>query len=340
MSEIQIRHELERGSFKLDVDTRIPATGITGVFGESGCGKTTLLRCIAGLENSRSDDRRPVHRRGIGVVFQQPALFAHLSVRQNIEYGWRRNKNVRADLDHIIGLLELERLLDRPATTLSGGEAQRVAIARALCQSPRLMLMDEPLSSLDQRRRNEILPYFDRLHAELSLPIIYVSHDIEEISRICDHLLVMADGHIVAAGALQEVLMRIDLPQLSGRNAGVAIEATRVRYDEKFDLTTFGFSGGELCAPGCFDVGASMRLRINASDVSLCRSLPQSTTILNVLPAQIDAIESESSATELVRLKLAQDFIIARITKRSLSELELRTGEQVYVQIKSVMVRR
>lgn len=340
MSEIQIRHELERGSFKLDVDTRIPATGITGVFGESGCGKTTLLRCIAGLENSLSDDRRPVHQRGIGMVFQQPALFAHLSVRQNIEYGWRRNKHVRANLDHIIGLLELEHLLDRPATTLSGGEAQRVAIARALCQSPRLILMDEPLSSLDQRRRNEILPYFDRLHAELSLPVIYVSHDIEEISRICDHLLVMADGHIVAAGALQEVLMRIDLPQLSGRNAGVVIEANQVRYDEKFDLTTFGFSGGELCAPGCFDAGALMRLRISASDVSLCRSLPQSTTILNVLPAHIDAIESESSATELVRLKLAQDFIIARITKRSLSELELRTGDQVYVQIKSVTVRR
>ena len=339
MNEIEIKHGLQKGRFKLDVDIRIPASGITGVFGESGCGKTTLLRCIAGLENSSSEDRRPAHQRGIGMVFQEPSLFAHLSVRRNIEYGWRRNKEAQADLQRIIDLFELEALLDRSATSLSGGEAQRVAIARALCQSPRLILMDEPLSSLDQRRRNEILPFFDRLHAEVSLPVIYVSHDIEEISRICDYLLIMDDGHIVAAGALQEVLARIDLPQLSGRNAGVAIEATQIRYDEKFNLTTFKFSGGELCTPGRFAPGADMRLRINASDVSLCRELPISTTILNILAAQIDATETESDATVLVRLKIAQDFVVARITKRSWSELDLRVGESIYAQIKSVTVR-
>ena len=339
MNEIEIKHGLQKGRFKLDVDIRIPASGITGVFGESGCGKTTLLRCIAGLENSSSEDRRPAHQRGIGMVFQEPSLFAHLSVRRNIEYGWRRNKEAQADLQRIINLFELEALLDRSATSLSGGEAQRVAIARALCQSPRLILMDEPLSSLDQRRRNEILPFFDRLHAEVSLPVIYVSHDIEEISRICDHLLIMDNGHIVAAGALQEVLARIDLPQLSGRNAGVAIEATQIRYDEEFNLTTFKFSGGELCTPGSFAPGADMRLRINASDVSLCRELPRSTTILNILAAQIDATEPETDATVLVRLKIAQDFVVARITKRSWSELDLRVGESIYAQIKSVTVR-
>ena len=340
MNEIEIKHGLQKGGFKLDVDTRIPATGITGVFGESGCGKTTLLRCIAGLERSSSDDHRPAHERGIGMVFQEPSLFAHLNVLQNIEYGWRRNKGAQADLQHIIGLLELEELLDRATTSLSGGEAQRVAIARALCRSPQLILMDEPLSSLDQRRRDEILPYFDRLHEEVSLPVIYVSHDIEEISRICDHLLIMDDGHIVAAGALQDVLARIDLPQLSGRNAGVAIEAAAIRYDEEFDLTVFKFSGGDLCVPGRFEHDKNMRLRINASDVSLCRVLPESTTILNVLATQIDAIELESSATVLMRLKIADDFIIARITKRSLSELDLRVGELIFAQIKSVTVRR
>ena len=339
MTEIEIKHGLQKGRFKLDVDTRIPATGITGVFGESGCGKTTLLRCIAGLENSSSDDRRPPHQRGIGMVFQEPSLFAHLSVRRNIEYGWRRNKEARADLQPMIDLFELEALLDRTTTSLSGGEAQRVAIARALCQSPRLILMDEPLSSLDQRRRNEILPFFDRLHAEVSLPVIYVSHDIEEISRICDHLLIMDNGHIVAAGALQVVLARIDLPQLSGRNAGVAIEARSIRYDTEFDLTIFKFSGGELCTPGRFAPGADMRLRINASDVSLCRELPKSTTILNILAAQIDATEPETDATVLVRLKIAQDFVVARITKRSWSDLDLRVGELIYAQIKSVTVR-
>ncbi len=340
MSEIEIRHKLEKGRFKLDVDVRVPGSGITGVFGESGCGKTTLLRCIAGLEKSSPPDTRPAHERGVGMVFQEPSLFMHLSVRRNIEYGWRRNKDVRADLQHIIGLLGLDGVLDRAATSLSGGEAQRVAIARALAQSPRLILMDEPLSSLDQRRRSEILPYFDRLHEEVSLPVIYVSHDIEEIGRICDHLLIMDEGHIVAGGALQDVLMRIDLPQLSGKNAGVAIEATPLRHDEKFDLTIFEFSGGELCAPGKFDRGANLRLRINASDVSLCRKMPESTTILNVLPAQIDAIESETKATALLRLKVAQDFVVARITNRSLSELNLRVGESVYAQIKSVTVRR
>lgn len=340
MNEIEIKHGLQKGCFKLDVDTRIPATGITGVFGESGCGKTTLLRCIAGLESSSSDDQRPAHERGIGMVFQEPSLFAHLNVLQNIEYGWRRNKGAQADLQHIIGLLELEELLDRATTSLSGGEAQRVAIARALCRSPQLILMDEPLSSLDQRRRNEILPYFDRLHEEVSLPVIYVSHDIEEISRICDHLLIMDDGHIVAAGALQDVLARIDLPQLSGRNAGVAIAAKPIRYDENFDLTTFEFSGGELCAPGRVDRGVGTRLRVNASDISLCRDLPKSTTILNILAAQIDAIESETDATVLVRLKIAEDFLIARITKRSLNELGLRVGELIFAQIKSVTVKR
>ncbi len=339
MNEIEIKHELQKGRFTLDVETRIPASGITGVFGESGCGKTTLLRCIAGLEESSSDDRRPVHKRGIGMVFQEPSLFAHLNVRRNIEYGLRRNKKAQVDVQHIIDLFELEALLDRTATSLSGGEAQRVAIARALCQSPRLILMDEPLSSLDQRRRNEILPFFDRLHAEVSLPVIYVSHDIGEISRICDHILIMEAGHIVAAGPLQEVLARIDLPQLSGSNAGVAIEATSIRYDAEFDLTIFKFSGGELCTPGHFAPGADMRLRINASDVSLCRELPKSTTILNILAAQIDATEPETDATVLVRLKIAQDFVVARITRRSWSELDLRVGELIYAQIKSVTVR-
>jgi len=340
VNEIEIKHRLQKGGFKLDVDIRIPASGITGVFGESGCGKTTLLRCIAGLEDSSSDDRRPPHQRGIGMVFQEPSLFAHLSVRRNIEYGWRRSKGAQADLQHIVDLFDLEALLNRTATSLSGGEAQRVAIARALCQAPRLILMDEPLSSLDQRRRNEILPYFDRLHEEVSLPVIYVSHDIEEISRICDHLLIMDDGHIVAAGALQDVLARIDLPQLSGRNAGAAIAAKPIRYDEKFDLTTFEFSGGELCAPGRVELGAGTRLRVNASDISLCRDLPKLTTILNILAAKIDAIESESDAIVLVRLKVAEDFLIARITKRSLNELDLRVGESVFAQIKSVTVRR
>ena len=338
MSRIRLKHAIQKGEFCLDVDTDIPATGITGVFGESGSGKTSLLRCIAGLDGSQHG-LPPVHKRHIGFVFQVPQLFSHLSVQKNIEYGMRRNPDAVVSVDEIARLLEVEGLLDRSVTELSGGEAQRVSIARVLCQSPRLILMDEPLSALDERRRNEVLPYLDRLHAETSVPIIYVSHNIEEICRLSDHLLVLDDGKVVAEGGLQDTLSRIDLPQLGGRNAGAVIEATQARYDEEYDLTLFNFSGGELWVAGRHE-STSARLRISASDISLSRVAAESTTILNILPAVIEATSPETAATELVRLRLGDDILVARITRRSLQQLKLRTGDDVFVQIKSVTVRR
>ena len=338
MSRIRLKHAIQKGKFCLDVDTDIPATGITGVFGESGSGKTSLLRCIAGLDGSQHG-LPPVHKRRIGFVFQVPQLFSHLSVQKNIEYGMRRNPDAIVSVDEIARLLEVEGLLDRSVTELSGGEAQRVSIARVLCQSPRLILMDEPLSALDERRRNEVLPYLDRLHAETSVPIIYVSHNIEEICRLSDHLLVLDDGKVVAEGGLQDTLSRIDLPQLGGRNAGAVIEATQARYDEEYDLTLFNFSGGELWVAGRHE-STSARLRISASDISLSRVAAESTTILNILPAVIEATSPETAATELVRLRLGDDILVARITRRSLQQLKLRTGDDVFVQIKSVTVRR
>lgn len=339
MSIVELKHSVRKGDFRLDVDTEIPATGITGVFGESGSGKTTLLRCIAGLERSTGGTLQPVHQRRIGYVFQEPLLFAHLSVRRNIEYGMRRNPGAKDTLDEVSRLLEVNELLDRSTTDLSGGEAQRVSIARVLCQSPRLILMDEPLSALDERRRNEVLPYLDRLHAEWSVPIIYVSHNIDEICRLSDHLVVIDKGKIVAEGGLQEMLERIDLPQLGGRNAGAALNASQLRYDEAFDLTLFGFSGGEIWVPGRHDA-RSVRLRVNASDISLSRVRAESSTILNILPATIEATAAESESTELVRLRLGDDGLVARITRRSLQHLELQVGDKVYAQIKSVTVRR
>lgn len=338
MSRIRLKHAIQKGEFCLDVDTDIPATGITGVFGESGSGKTSLLRCIAGLDGSQHG-LPPVHKRRIGFVFQVPQLFSHLSVQKNIEYGMRRNPDAIVSVDEIARLLEVEGLLDRSVTELSGGEAQRVSIARVLCQSPRLILMDEPLSALDERRRNEVLPYLDRLHAETSVPIIYVSHNIEEICRLSDHLLVLDDGKVVAEGGLQDTLSRIDLPQLGGRNSGAVIEATQARYDEEYDLTLFNFSGGELWVAGRHE-STSARLRISASDISLSRVAAESTTILNILPAVIEATSPETAATELVRLRLGDDILVARITRRSLQQLKLRTGDDVFVQIKSVTVRR
>jgi molybdate transport system ATP-binding protein len=342
MSKIELQHSIHKGGFHLEVDTSIPSTGITGVFGESGSGKTTLLRCVAGLEGLKKGSL-PVHRRRIGYVFQEPQLFAHLSVRKNIEFGMRRNRDadgsVDVSVDEIARQFEVEKLLDRSVGQLSGGEAQRVSIARVLCQSPRLILMDEPLSALDERRRNDVLPYLDRLHAESSIPIIYVSHNIDEICRLSDHLLVLDDGKIVAEGDLQDTLARIDLPQLGGRNAGAVIEATQMRYDEEFDLTLFGFAGGEIWVAGSYEL-QNVRLRISASDVSLCRVAAESTTILNTLPAVIEATAAENASTMLVRLRLREQALVARITRRSLQRLELCVGDEVFAQIKSVTVRR
>ncbi len=339
MSAITLRHFLRKASFVLDVDTTIPATGITGVFGESGCGKTTLLRCIAGLERSGDDARVPVHKRRVGYVFQQPQLFAHLSVRRNIEYGQRRNPGATQSVEDVAQLLGIEALLDRSTDGLSGGEAQRVSIARVLCQSPQLILMDEPLSALDERRRNDVLPYLDRLHAESRLPIIYVSHNIGEICRLSDHLLILDNGRVVAEGGLQETLMRTDLPQLGGRNSGGVIEATPLDYDGEFDLTRFSFSGGAIRVPGRYD-SPTVRLRVTANDVSLSRVAADSSTILNILPAVIEEMRAETDATELVKLALGEDRLLARITRQSSRRLGLQVGDSIFAQIKSVTVRR
>ena len=338
---IALRHALRRGDFSLDVDIHIPAKGVTGLFGESGSGKTTLLRCIAGLDAGASDDSQPVHRRGIGYVFQEPQLFPHLSVRGNIEFGLRRAAAPLLDKGQVIHMLGLGELLDRKPVALSGGEAQRVAIAAVLLRAPQLILMDEPLASLDQRRKDELLPYLDRLRDDLSIPIVYVSHSIDEVSRLCDHLVLMDNGRIVANGELHEILARLDIPMLSGRNAGTVIDATPERYDSDYDLTQFHFSGGTLQVPGKYDEDTpNLRLRIAASDVSICLTRPRKTTILNVLPAEVEDIRPMSSSTDLVRLALGDDRLLAQITRRSVAALDLSRGDRVFVQVKSVTVRR
>lgn len=335
---IRLQHKLVRDSFELDVDVKIPATGVTGVFGASGSGKTTLLRCIAGLERGSSSDTRPPQQRRIGYVFQTPGLFPHLDVRGNIEYGLRRNPAGQVDRRQVIDMLGLESLLDRDTGSLSGGEAQRVAIAAALLRGPAMILLDEPLSSLDQRRKDELLPYFDRLRAELSVPMIYVSHDIGEVSRLCDHLLLMEAGRIVATGDLHEVLFRVDLPMLAGRNAGAIVDA--VAGVECDGLTSFSFEGGDLWVPGSYPGNQAIRLRIAASDVSLCRERPEQTTILNVLAATIDDIRETDAATATVRIRIGGTPLLAQVTNRSIVRLNLAAGDQVFAQIKSVTVRR
>ncbi len=351
-ASISVRYALQRSDFSLDVDVDVPMRGITGVFGESGSGKTALLRCIAGLERGASgrlvvadevwqDETisRPVHEREIGYVFQEPRLFAHLNVRQNIEYGRRRGRREDVGFDEAVELLGLRYLLERRVDTLSGGEAQRVAIARALLRSPRVVLMDEPIASLDRARRDEILPFLDGLHAALSIPVIYVSHSIDEVIRLCDYLLVMEHGRIVAAGEIQEVLLRADLPLLGGEEAGAIIHASVLEHDPQDGLTKIAFDGVEMWVPGAYETGVPLRLRIRANDVSICRDEPGTSTILNVLPAVIDNIHADGRSSELVQLVIGAERILARITRRSRAQLDLKPGESVLAQIKSVAVK-
>ncbi|MGB5628294.1 MAG: molybdenum ABC transporter ATP-binding protein [Woeseiaceae bacterium] len=335
---ISLRHKLTKGDFVLDVDAEIPDVGITGIFGESGSGKTTLLRCIAGLERGSNNDSLPVHKRNVGYVFQDPGLFPHLTVRGNIEYGARRATTHRVDSAPVVDMLGIGNLLNRKPASLSGGEAQRVAIAAALLRSPDLVLMDEPLASLDRKRRDELLPYFDRLHDELSVPVLYVSHDIDEISRLCDHLVLLDKGRVAASGDLFEVVSRVDVPMLSGRNAGVVLWATPVDHED--GLTKFDFGDGDIWAPGEFETGRSpMRLRISARDVSVARERPTQTTILNVLRAVVEEIHTVDKAVALLRLGVGNQVVLAQVTNRSVRRLDLRPGERVFAQVKSVTVR-
>lgn len=337
MNYIECNFLLTKGDFILDVNTRIPAQGVTGVLGESGSGKTTLLRCIAGLEKLQEDDSRRPNERNIGYVFQNTKLFPHLTVQKNLEYGWRRNPNTNKSIIELSKIFEVDHLLDRSIDQLSGGETQRICIARALCQDPQLILMDEPLSSMDVRRRKNFLPYLNRLSKKTSIPIIYVSHDIDEICQLSDHIIILENGRVIAEGDLQETLCRVDIPFLNNQYACSLLEVRKLEYDSNFDLSLFEFSGGKLWVPGHYDI-QSGKFRINASDISLSRTLVESSTILNSLPSVIEEIVNETASTQLVRLRLGESFLIARITRRSSYELKLKIGEEVYAQIKSVTV--
>lgn len=350
--QIVFEYRLGRAQFRLDVSAALPMSGITGVFGPSGAGKTSLLRCIAGLERAAhgrlvvagedwEDSARglslPPHRREIGYVFQEPRLFPHLDVAGNLDYGRRRANGASVSTDEIVELLGIGHLMTRRPHTLSGGEAQRVAIARALLRSPRLLLLDEPLASLDEPRKQEVLPYLDRLHAQLATPVVYVSHNVDEVVRLCDHLVVLRGGGIVASGPIQQVLAGIEPPPLGDGIS--ALDGEVAGYDSDYDLARVTLSGAEFHVSGRHAVGSRLRLTIRASDVSLCRERPAGTTILNIVPAVIEAIADRDAATALVRLRLGNDRIVATVTRRSIAELRLAAGDELYAQIKSVAVR-
>lgn len=348
---IHARLSLDWPGFAFRVDLSLPGQGVTAVFGHSGCGKTTLLRCIAGLERAARGDltvggacwqnakqRLPVWRRPLGVVFQQPSLFPHLSVMGNLQYGLRRANGNRRRLEQAIELFGIAPLLDRRPERLSGGEQSRVAIARALAVDPQLILMDEPMAALDHDRKAEILPYLERLHDELDLPVIYVSHAPDEIARLADHLVVMAEGSVLASGPIAETLARIDLPIRLGEDTGVVVDATIVERDAEWSLARAAFAGGSLWVrDNGWPVGRRIRLRILARDVSLCGTARDDSSILNSLPAQVvESAPDVHPALSLVRLRVGCTAFVARLTRRSAQRLGIVPGLDLWIQIKAV----
>jgi molybdate transport system ATP-binding protein len=282
----------------------------------------------------------PPHRRAIGYVFQESSLFPHLDVRGNLEYGLRRVAPAqrRVDLAEAVSLLELTPLLQQQSEQLSGGERQRVAIARALLTSPQLLLMDEPLSNLDQRSKAEILPHLERLRDQCAVPIVYVSHALGEIMRLADHLLLLEAGRVRAAGPLQQLLARSDLPLGHLEEGGAVFDATVEEHDPTYHLTYVRIDAGRLALPRkAAAIGQRVRVRIDARDVSLALVPPGHSSILNILPARVAELSDEADPAQvLVRLEAGNEPLLARITRRSAAELGLTPGMQLYAQVKGV----
>ena len=346
------------GAFTLDAVFEAPASGITGLFGPSGCGKSSVLRCLAGLtrlpssrcvvEGETWQDETtflPTWRRPVGYVFQEASLFPHLSVRRNLLYGANGATPPEAPeavgFDEVVDLLGLDGLLQRSPRNLSGGERQRVAIGRALLSRPKLLLMDEPLSALDRLTKDEILPFLERLHERLSLPVIYVSHDMAEIERLADHLVLMQAGRVTGSGALAAVQSDPDLPLAANREATVAFDAIVDGYDEAYGLLALRIDGGQLLVPAPRHAkGARRRLRIAASDVSLLTEPQRASSILNALPGRVVARRPIGENEMIVVVGLGIDGagarLLSRITRRSWDVLGLIEGKSIWAQIKGV----
>ncbi|WP_029654667.1 molybdenum ABC transporter ATP-binding protein [Marinobacter daepoensis] len=350
---IHARFSCTYPDFNLNVDVSMPGSGITALFGASGCGKTTLLRCMAGLQKTdghlsvlgdiwQSDTHfTPVHQRPLAYVFQETHLFPHLSVHKNLTFGQRRvaDRDRKITIEEAVSWLGLESLMARMPSGLSGGERQRVAIARALLTSPRLLLMDEPLSALDQPSKQDILPYLERLRDHLAIPILYVSHSVNEVARLANHIVMMKHGRIVAQGPLQETLARVDQPFQLEDEAGIIVQATLDEIDTRWHLARFRFDGGELWLrqDERLNVGEKARIQVLARDVSIALSPHRDQSIQNLLQAQVDQVETDvSPGTTLVRLMAGNTPFLARLTSRSAAQLGLAPGQSVWLQIKSV----
>ena len=358
---IHLQIKLKRSAFELDVNVQLPEEGITAIFGPSGSGKTSVLRAVAGLEKSQQGRIQvgaqtwqdtaqgtwlPTWQRPLGYVFQESSLLPHLNVQQNLNFGLKRalsssnlgQLNATQSLQASIELLGIDELLQRMPDQLSGGERQRVAIARAIAMQPQLLLMDEPLASLDAARRQEIFPWLARLRDELKIPMLYVTHSVEELTRLADHLVALDKGQVAAQGPIGAVLTQVITPVLVGEDAGALISGHIGATDAQWHLSRVDFDGGSVWMRDAqLPVGKAVRIRILARDVSLAASEPQHTSIQNLLQGVIQSITPDAHPSQvLVVLKCGATEVLARVTQKAVSELGLQVGMPVWAQVKSV----
>jgi molybdate transport system ATP-binding protein len=360
---LEFAAEIDLGAFRFASDFRAETHGIIALFGRSGAGKTTLINILAGLVrpvrgritlngavlfDSAAGIDLPPERRRLGYVFQEGRLFPHLDVRRNLLYGWRRAPpdDRPIGLEKIVDLLDISHLLRRRPTGLSGGEKQRVAIGRALLANPRLLLLDEPLASLDAARKNEVLPFIEQLRESLGLPIVYVSHDLDEIVRLADTMALLDAGRVVTVGPIEHLMGRLELDSVIGRaDAGAVLRARVTAHEDSFSLSHLGFGDLRLRVPQLdLPVGAEVRVRVKARDVSLALTAPSDISILNVLPARVAEIGPVAGSHVNVRLVLhsggEEPAIWARITAKSAHDLRLEIDRPLFALVKAVAIDR
>jgi len=352
---IEIDVQFRRETFRLNAAFSADSEGVIAIFGRSGSGKTTLINLLAGLErptagrisvddtvlfDSNAGIDIPPEQRQLGYVFQDGRLFPHMTVQRNLVYG-RRGAVSDTEFESIVGLLDLSSLLDRRPGTLSGGEKQRVAIGRALLARPKLILMDEPLASLDAGRKSEILTYIERLREEMRLPIVYVSHSSDEIVRLADTLVLLSDGAVAAVGPLEDIMSRLDLRPLTGRyEAGAVIPVTVARTLPETQLTELDFPGGTLLVPATdLPPGHAFRVRVRARDVALSLAPPDGISMLNILPGTVTEIGDDSGPLVDVLVDIGCP-IWARVSRHALESLDIEVGKQIYTLIKAVSFDR
>ncbi|MCB1506987.1 MAG: molybdenum ABC transporter ATP-binding protein [Hyphomicrobiaceae bacterium] len=357
MSLLELDVRMTFDKFTLAVENTIALEGITALFGHSGSGKTTLLRIIAGLEHNATGrvafnsetwqcnsgrTFMPAFRRAVGYVFQDARLFNHLDVAGNLAFAQCRASRHSTTLnrDTVVKALDLSGLLSRTPYTLSGGERQRVALARSLLTVPRMILMDEPLASIDGRRKREILPYIERLPRDFGVPVIYVTHAIDEVAAMAENMLLMSEGRIVATGPVTEILSRLDLFPLTGRfEAGAVIEARVIAHDIGDHLTDVAFAGGQLSIPLVdIPVGSPLRVRIRARDVVLAMGETTGLSANNALHGVISGIREDAGAMVDVQITCGSAQVISRVTRRSVRRLGLALGTAVIAIVKSITI--